>query len=80
VTRRYETQDRKPLDATYETAHVWRCARCGRFLARIDRLDGELEEYHKCGEMNRLAGVLDDAGDAAPSRVIEGGWCDPLSV
>jgi phage FluMu protein Com len=56
--KRYETQDRRPLDAANETAYVWRCARCGRFLARIERLDGVLEVYHKCGEMNRLVGVV----------------------
>ena len=56
----YETQDRKPVDGTNARAYVWRCARCGRFLARIERLDGALEVYDKCGEMNRLAGVIED--------------------
>lgn len=55
----YETQDRRPVAASDERAYVWRCAGCGRFLARIDRLDGVLEVYHKCGAMNRLAGVID---------------------
>ena len=57
----YETQDRRPDVAPKPDAYVWRCARCGRFLARIERLDGVLEVYHKCGEMNRFAGTL--AGD-----------------
>ena len=58
MTQAYETQDRKPVVRADGTAYVWRCARCGRFLARIDRLDGELEVYHKCGAMNRLVGEL----------------------
>ena len=53
----YETQDRKAARAP-GPEYVWRCAKCGRFLARIERLDGVLEVYHKCGAMNRLAGVL----------------------
>ena len=63
MTRCYETQDRRPVDAATETAYVWRCARCNRFLARIERLDGVLEVYHKCGEMNRLAGTVGGSRD-----------------
>ena len=55
MTQAYDTQDRKPLVGGEGRAYFWRCARCGRFLTRIDRLDGELEVYHKCGAMNRLA-------------------------
>ena len=62
MTQAYDTQDRKPLVGGEGRADVWPCARCGRFLARIERQDGELEMYHKCGAMNRLAGVV-DAGE-----------------
>jgi hypothetical protein len=48
VTQAYDTQDRKPVVRSGGSAYVWRCARCGRFLARIDRLDGVLEVYRKC--------------------------------
>ena len=60
MSQSYDTQDRKPVVGPDGRAYVWRCARCGRFLARIDRLDGELEVYHKCGAMNRPAGTMDD--------------------
>jgi hypothetical protein len=68
VSQAYDTQDRKPVVRSGGRAYVWRCGRCGRFLARIERLDGELEVYHKCGAMNRLAGVIDGCclvGEAA---------------
>lgn len=58
----YETQERRLVVAANGRAYIWRCARCGRFLAKIDRLDGALEVYHKCGAVNRLAGRLDEEG------------------
>ena len=61
MTQACETQDRKPVARTDGWAYVLRCARCGRFLARIDRLDGVLEVYHKCGTINRLAGVVSES-------------------
>ena len=61
MSKAYETQDRKPVVTSDGRAYVWRCARCGRFLARIDRLDGVLEVYHKCGTINRLAGVVSES-------------------
>jgi phage FluMu protein Com len=68
VSQAYETQDRKPVDRADGRAYVWRCARCGRFLARIDRLDGVLEVYHKCGAMNRLAGTIDEGAHVDTGR------------
>jgi hypothetical protein len=41
--------------------------RCRRFLARVDRLDGILEVYHKCGAMNRLAGLIDQCPTGRPA-------------
>ena len=58
-------QVRETVDAANRTAYVWRCARCGRFLARIDRLDGTLEVYHKCGATSRLVGVIAESARKA---------------
>lgn len=59
----YETQDIQPAAAAPargRTGFIWRCHRCGRYLGTIQRVDGTIEIYHKCGALNRLSGTLCD--------------------
>lgn len=51
----YQTQDVR------RRRYVWRCYRCRRIIAFIDRMDGVIEVKHKCGAVNTLAGELPGA-------------------